>query len=306
MISYLLVPRFDLVATVGAPDLTVEAEYGSQVVRGSLYTAAHHGAPGSEFEGRHTKKEGGRPSPCNDPNIPVLVGAEALVVISHLDLDSIGGCLRAHPQFQDLFTAQTEAFWNMAEYVDVNGPHQLATSWFDDQDKARLRAFWAWSRAQPRADFSRVTDVTLVVEVAGEILRRILADDEELLERGRAFAKEEAALDKASFRLALPLGAPSDSSNVLLLRESEQFVNHLYTSPHGFEAQAVIAFNPKVGSVTISVPRPNSRLNCRDAVQAVFGPLAGGHGTIAGTPRGVVHDWQDVDKLVNWVCAKLR
>jgi hypothetical protein len=92
----------------------------------------------------------------------------------------------------------------------------------------------------------------------------------------------------------------------LLLRESEQFVNALYTTPHGYEAKVLIAFNPKVGSVTISMPRPNERLNCREAMQEVFGPLAGGHATIAGTPRGVSHSWSDVDKLVNWVCAKLR
>jgi hypothetical protein len=305
MISYLLVPRHDLVATVGTPELTVEAEYGSQVVKGSLYTAAHHGAPGTEYEGRHTKKDGGRPSPCNDPNIPVL-NEGSLVVISHLDLDTFGGCLRANSQFQDLFTAQSEAFWSLAEFVDVNGPHQLATSWYAAQDKTRLRAFWAWSRVQPRQDLSRVTDVTNVIEAAGGILRRILADDEELLERGRAFAAEEAALDTASFRLAIPLGDSADSSNVLLLRESEQFVNHLYTTPQGFEAKVLIAYNPKIGSVTISVPRPDSRLNCRDAMQEVFGPLAGGHGTIAGTPRGVPHSWKEVDKLVNWVVAQLR
>jgi hypothetical protein len=305
MIRYLLAPSFDLASTVETPDLTVEAEYGSRVVCGRLYTAAHHGAPGTQFEGRHTKKEGGRPSPCNDPNIPVL-GEDAVVVISHLDLDTFGGCLRAHPGFQDLFTEGSAPFWRLAEFVDVSGPHQLATSWFDTQDKARLRAFWAWHRVQPRQDLSRVTDVTLVVEIAGEVLRRILADDEEFLERGRALAKEKAALDKASFRLAIPLGDLADRSNVLLVRESEVFVNHLYTTPHGVEAKALIAFNPKVGSVTISVPRADPRLSCRDAVQAVFGPLAGGHGTIAGTPRGVHHTWVDVDKLVNWVCAKLR
>ena len=305
MIAYLLVPRHDLVATVGTPDLTVEAEYGTAVVKGSLYTAAHHGAPGTEFEGRHSKQEGGRPSPCNDLNIPVL-GEGGQVLISHLDLDTFGGCLRAHPKFQDLFTEGSAPFWHLAEFVDVSGPHQLVTVWHDELDKTRIRAFWAWNRVQPRQDLSRVSDVSSVVEAAGEILRRIFADDEELLERGRAFAAEEAALDKTSFRLALALGAASDSGNVLLLRESEQFVNHLYTSPHGFEAQALIAFNPKVGSVTISVPRPNPRLNCRDAVQAVFGPLAGGHATIAGTPRGVIHTWHDVDKLVHWVCANLR
>jgi hypothetical protein len=305
MISYLLVPRHDLVATVGTPELTVEAEYGSQVVKGSLYTAAHHGAPGTEYEGRHTKKDGGRPSPCNDTNIPVL-SEGALVVVSHLDLDTFGGCLRSHPLFQDLFTTLNDVFWGLAEFVDVSGPHCLNTAWHDELDKTRLRAFWAWSRVQPRQDLSRVTDVTNVIEAAGGILRRILADDEELLERGRAFAAEEADLDKGSFRLAIPLGDPSDSSNVLLLRESEQFVNALYTTPQGFEAKVLIAYNPKIGSVTISVPRPNSRLNCRDAMQEVFGPLAGGHATIAGTPRGVSHSWSDVDKLVNWVVAQLR
>lgn len=78
------------VASQGQPGLTVEAEYGATVIEGRLYTAAHHQPAGSPYAGDHVV-EGGRPSPCIDPNIPQV--REGDILLSHLDLDSIGGVL---------------------------------------------------------------------------------------------------------------------------------------------------------------------------------------------------------------------
>ena len=53
--------------------LTVEAEYGAHVWEGTIYTAAHHQKDGP-YAGRHLLAHAatGRPSPCNDPAIPVV------------------------------------------------------------------------------------------------------------------------------------------------------------------------------------------------------------------------------------------
>ena len=88
-------PTADLARSIVLPVLTVEAEYGSYVCEGRFYTAAHHQGEGP-YAGRHLPgHEGtGRPAPCNDDGI-TMIGEEDVVVVSHIDLDTLGGCLRA-------------------------------------------------------------------------------------------------------------------------------------------------------------------------------------------------------------------
>jgi hypothetical protein len=51
--------------------------------------------------------------------------------------------------------------------------------------------------------------------------------------------------------------------------------------------EAVIAFNTKSGSITLSFAEETDPRNACELMQAVFGPEAGGHKGIAGSPRGV-------------------
>jgi hypothetical protein len=122
-----------------APHLTVEAEYGAVVIEGSVFTAAHHQPVGSPYAGDHLVA-GGRPAPCNDAQIPTLdpSAGEWTVGISHLDLDTIGGVLRALPEFADLFGSENGGFWNLAAFVDTNGAHKVHLSGATEADIARL------------------------------------------------------------------------------------------------------------------------------------------------------------------------
>jgi hypothetical protein len=52
-------------------------------------------------------------------------------------------------------------------------------------------------------------------------------------------------------------------------------------------ARAIVAWNPEAGTVTVSLESSVSGVSCRDIVQALWGPLAGGHAGIAGSPRGM-------------------
>ncbi|NBR01390.1 MAG: hypothetical protein EBT79_12920, partial [Actinobacteria bacterium] len=184
-------PSATLAATVAAT-LTVEAEYGSTVAKGSRYTAAHHQATG-EFAGRHIVA-GGRPSPCNDPSIPLLAAGDT-VLISHLDLDTVGGCLRAFAGYADLFGDEHARFWDIAEFLDVSGAHKMGSSGASDADAARIYAWWAWAKTGlPRFARDTVADATAAIVAAGDTLRRILADDAELIAAGAAFRADEAAL----------------------------------------------------------------------------------------------------------------
>ena len=191
-IRFLHVPTATLARELeGDAQVTIEAEYGSYVMEGTLYTAAHHQPVGSAFAGRHLPgmKDTGMPSPCNDGNIPVLqdCGLLTRVCLSHLDLDSIGGALRTTSEFQPLFVPPSEdlgrpghlvyrqEFWELAERIDVSGAHRLdpGEPWAKE-----LHAVWAWIDAnRPDTSKTEVEDITEFVRLAGVMLSNLLEVD---------------------------------------------------------------------------------------------------------------------------------
>jgi hypothetical protein len=271
----------DLLASA-APHLTVEAEYGAVVVEGSVFTAAHHQPVGSKFAGDHLVA-GGRPAPCNDGGIPTLDPntGDWTVGVSHLDLDTVGGVLRALPDMADLFASEHAGFWSLAAFVDTSGAHKVALAGASDEDVARLYAWWVYFKTLPRLGFNTLNDATDMVLGCGPVLREILAGDEARIEAGRVFRAAEDALNAASF-------VEHRASGVLVRKSPTQgdFVNHLYATPSGVVSRAIVAFNPEVGSVTVSLESPVAGVSCREVVQGLWGALAGGHAGIAGSPRG--------------------
>lgn len=299
MPSVLLASSLDLARSVTNPTVTIECEFGDTVVEGTRYTAAHHQKSG-RYQGRHTG--GNMPAPCNDPIIPRLVDGDT-VLLSHLDLDSIGGAIRA-VHGSGLF--DRKEFWNLAEFVDTHGPHKMHP---DHSQRETLAAWWAWlTENRPRPDRQNVVNVTEFVEGAYVVLLSLLFDGpsqddprstgteahERLMEAGRAFLAAEARLNESSYRASVIL--PGDL--VLCVRVADQFTNHLYQPPRGMGsgviADLVLALNTKTGGVTLSVAdHESSGVNARDLVQTVWRDrdendnfLAGGHPGIAGCPRG--------------------
>ena len=266
---------------------TVEAEYGDECVEGSALTMAHHGPrAGGKAPCAYTNEDcvlAGVPDRdcyCGGSGVAVDGGVCRCarrewdaVGLSHIDLDSLGGCaaiLGLKPE--------APAFWALAEFVDLRGPHRLSESGASAEDVARLHAFWAWSQSHrvqvPREGHADATDAVL----AGvEAIRRICADDPEMLAAGAAHAAGEAALNAESFVKV---------EGGVILRRSPQFVNHLYAAPDGTPAAAVVALNESTGAVTVSFadqPPPGGAVAI---VQGLWGSLAGGHLGIAGSPRG--------------------
>jgi hypothetical protein len=258
---------------------TVEAEYGDVCVPGSALTLAHHGSRAAN------------PAPCAAPN-GCGDGIEA-VGLSHLDLDALGGCIALLGR-----KPEVGSFWELAEFVDVRGPHRLAEAGASEENLARLHAFWAWSAEHlvfpPRN--GGVLDITKEVEAAEAALNRILGGDADLLAAGAAFKAAGEALNAAS--LVEVVGD-------VLLRQHEGFVNHLYAAPDGAAAKAVVGFNPATGSVTVSFADTPPAGGAVKIVQELWGPLAGGHAGIAGSPRGEVLTLDDARKAVEAVLAVL-
>jgi hypothetical protein len=277
--SVVLAPTLSLAAALPTPVLTVEAEYGSVVVEGTAYTAAHHQKQGP-FAGRHVV-EGGRPSPCNDANIPVV--EEGVVLVSHVDLDTLGGVWRGQGR-NGLFLSYS-SFWDLAEFVDVRGPHKLGQSGANEADLDRLYAFWAYSKGLPRFSRDQVTDITDVVNAAAEVMAGILCGDKALLAAGAAFRAAEEELNEATFsEFCFDSGVM-----VRVAQLPTEFCNHLYRMPSSFGPEVgrvVICHNLALGSITVSLADPIPGFSCRDVVQDLWGPEAGGHDGIAGSPRG--------------------
>lgn len=269
---------------------TVEAEYGDRVVEGSLVTLAHHGP---------RKKN---PCPCLQENCD-FEQAEALEAIglSHIDLDALGGVMALLGQ-----KPSAPDFWDVAAYVDVHGPHKLVNwrpeeSAYDDAKNQlawrQLHAFWAWSeknRIYAPRDGS-VEDVTEKVKVAFESIREILAGDPEMLKAGQEFADAERMLNNTSW---------VGQIGPVIVRRSESFVNHLYTDPIAQPQKAVTALNPKTGAVTISLAEPCG-ISCREFVQKLWGPEAGGHDGIAGSPRNWQMTEADLYQAAHALCDAL-
>ena len=274
-----------LAATL-SPALTVEAEYGAVVIEGAVYTAAHH-QPSGPYAGDHLVP-GGRPAPCNDTAIPPVawdVEGGPVALVSHLDLDTVGGLLRAvTPGWPEavLFNAQFNGFWALAAFVDCNGPHKRGLAGASEEDLLRLDAWWAFTKTLPRIPREGIVDVTPQVMACYAALMGILAGDAHLLDAGRAFRADEDGLNAASLVEARPSG-------VLVRRAPTQsdFVNHIYATPGGV-GRAIVAHNPHHGSITVSLSDNLPGVSCREIVQSLWGPLAGGHAGIAGSPRGQV------------------
>ena len=258
-------------AIEGKKSVTIEAEYGDDVVAGSRITLAHHGIRSAN------------PPPCTLTNENFeqerYEGIE-VIGLSHFDLDAIGGVMAV----LGMKGPGHESFWKLAGLVDVNGVHKLATLGGSPEDIKRLQAWHAWSEAHrvyaPR-DGSAI-EVSKEVEVAIVAINLILADNTELLAAGEKFEKEQDELNKASF-LDMEFG--------VIARESEHFVNHLYVPPP-FEAgsfpaaaKAVVSYNPKTCAVTLSLADPIPGVSCRDIAVQLWGEEAGGHAGIAGGPR---------------------
>ena len=268
----------DTLSLDNPPALTVEAEYGAFVCEGSRYTAAHHQPVGSDYVGRHVV-EGGRPAPCNDENIPVLSENE-VALVSHLDLDTIGGLMRASGKYEACFSENAE-FWNLAEINDVKGVHMV-----DENHSFYICLRGIQKEIQeklPNTPRDANSDVTEFVSSISDYISEALKTPQKgaNFEQGLSFVQDELDLNFDTFETITPL--------TLIVRRSKEgaFCNHLYNEPHGIAGLGVIAYNEKYKSITLSLAEPIKGISCREIVQELWGNEAGGHDGIAGSPRNM-------------------
>lgn len=238
---------------------TVEAEYGNNVLEGKT-TLAHHVAKFKD-----------NPAPCNTEVHKIPEGD--VIIISHIDLDTIGGVLALQGR-----KPQNEAFWRTAEFIDLNGPHHINVE-PHVQLKDKFNAYWGWVNTQPREQRpTDVVDVTAKIEEHAAILERVMANDPELIANGREWA-ENVAREVESKLVA-------ENEFVRVFETDRVFCNSSYYSPNLEKiVPNIVTYNRHFGSITVSTANTQD-LNAKELVQRLFGPEAGGHPGIGGSPRG--------------------
>lgn len=261
---------------------TVEAEYGDVCIHGSdslggWATLAHHGSRADN------------PAPCvwkvNDENFsPKTPHA---ILVSHIDLDAIGGI----GLVLGFFNPDEQEFWRAAAHIDVCGPHHINE--VPAQEAARLRAFWAYNeqhRANPSRD--QITDITNIVLEYFNVLNKIVKDDPEMIAAGAAW--------EARVTTAVEAAKVYESDNIRAFKSS-MFTASSYLGTDGKIRPCTVNFNTKFDAITLAFEDGGKAHDAASIMRELFGPDAGGRAGIAGTPRGVKFNDDDLHKVIEYV-----
>lgn len=271
----LLAPTYDIAKTINA-EATVEAEYGDECLEGTMATLAHHGPRANNS------------APCNTPDVPVLPPF-ATVVVSHIDLDTLGGIYALQGR-----KPKDDRFWEAAEKIDVEGAHHIHELDQDVQDK--LNAYYAYNDGQPRQRYTEAIDVTKQIDDTYDIVNAIVdinnPEHDKLIAAGKEWARtrEKEVEDQLVY----------ENKDVRVFDTNGIFCAASYFSPNqNTICPATVTYNEKFKSITLAFEDGGKQLNAKEIVQELWGPEAGGREGIAGSPRNVEMTKDDLARLVN-------
>lgn len=236
---------------------TVEAEYGDFCIEGTKVTLAHHGSRSNN------------PAPCCwTRTLPVLEDGDEILV-SHIDPDTIGGCLALLG-----IKPECKEFWEAVSFIDVNATHHL-----HELPQIQQDMFNAWRAKLPTVPrYNKLTDVTNLILEQVEVLERIIALEPTIIEEGRKWAEQ----NKKDIESKL-LG---ENQNVRAFVTDGTFCSAAYYSENFGVVPATITLNTVTKGITIGFADGGKLYSARELVQKLWGPEAGGHNGVAGSPRG--------------------
>lgn len=271
----ILAPSYDIAKNIKA-EATVEAEYGDECLEGTMVTLAHHGPRSNN------------PAPCNTLDVPELPPF-ATVVVSHIDLDTLGGIYALQGRKPEDYR-----FWEAAEMIDVKGAHHIHELDKDIQDK--LNAYYAYNDGQPRQRYTEAIDVTKQIDDTYNVVNAIVdindPEHDKLITAGKEWAqtREKEVEDQLVY----------ENKDVRVFDTNGIFCAASYFSPNqNTICPATVTYNEKFKSITLAFEDGGKQLNAKEIVQELWGPEAGGREGIAGSPRNVEMTKNDLAKLVN-------
>lgn len=271
----ILAPSYDIAKNIKA-EATIEAEYGDECLEGTMVTLTHHGPRSNN------------PAPCNTPDVPELPPF-ATVVVSHIDLDTLGGIYALQGRKPEDYR-----FWEAAEMIDVKGAHHIHELDKDIQDK--LNAYYAYNDGQPRQRYTEAIDVTKQIDDTYNVVNAIVdindPEHDKLITAGKEWAqtREKEVEDQLVY----------ENKDVRVFDTNGIFCAASYFSPNqNTICPATVTYNEKFKSITLAFEDGGKQLNAKEIVQELWGPEAGGREGIAGSPRNVEMTKNDLAKLVN-------
>ena len=269
----------------GRPEYTVEAEYGNFCVEGEKITLAHHGS-------RSTN-----PAPCN---VDVEKQEGGTILVSHIDLDTIGGIMAIQGE-----KPEDKMFWAGAEFTDVKGPHHIHELSQEVQDK--LNAFHAYSETRPRARYTEATDISEIIDEYEEKIKDVLLPErgrqQQMIRNGKEW--EQDAMKKTEACLV----NENDAARTFI--SNGVFCSASYYSPEKSAIiPATVVLNKKTDAITVAFAdggkEAGGKLSAREIVQHLWGPEAGGRDGIAGSPRGQIMTEDDLKKCTELVSREVE
>lgn len=244
------------------PTLALKAEYGAFVLEGTQYTSAHNQPVGSQYVGRHLDWINGKPAPCNDENIPVL-SEDEVVVVSKLDLSTIGGLMRASGNYSESFSEHS-SFWNLVEESELCGLHLL------DEDHPYyfcLRGIVKYiSNTKEKCPKDRNSEVSEYVKNVSDYVSSSLKsiNQGENFNLGVQDVQDELELNHDTFLSMTPI-------SLIIRKTKDKDCNHLYSDPDGIKGVGVISYNEKWKNIKISVSDTLSNFSCISFFKEVLG-----------------------------------
>jgi hypothetical protein len=240
------------------PTISIGAEYGAFVLEGTEYTSAHNQPLGSPYAGRHITPFG-KPASCNDTQIPKIQDS-AVALISKININTLGGLMRASDKFKDNGT-----FWYYAEHIYHQGIHKAKK---DHPCWVIFNGIFAWiNENHPEIDEERNNDITEFCYEAFGFITEALEDGVVATDMGLTRINLQEKLDESSFVSQEPSG--------IIIRRGVG-VNHLYR-----DGIAVISYDDAKKNITISTSDPIKNFSCCRLVQEWWGDRAKGNDQIA-------------------------
>jgi hypothetical protein len=276
-IKILLAPSYELARPFNNMiEATVEAEYGDKCINGKLYTLAHHGSRSAN------------PAPCNTSAVnPIKNGT---IIISHIDLDTIGGCLALMG-----LKPNNKPFWQAVEYIDVNGAHHIQDLSQENQDK--LNAIYAWNASQNKKEralgiINVTEDILLYKSILDIVLNKDHPQNIQLIKQGKEWAKNRTK--EVEDRLLF------ENEHIRVFQTDDVFCSASYYSPKYNQVKdCTITLNTHFNAVTLAFEDGGKKFNAQEIVQQLWGNEAGGRAGIAGSPRNWDLDQNEINKEFN-------
>ena len=260
----------------GIETATVEAEYGEECAAGTHATLAHH-----------TTEHKMNPAPCVRDEIQSF--EDGVIVISHIDLDTLGGI-----SILEGNKLHHPTFWHSESIIDTKG--YIGIKEIPADDELIMKAFLGLEKTMEFKTGNHVIgkgneniyDVTDRVYELLKVLHSLLSLDKDsnLIKCGLMRFNQ--------YLKNLTIKSVYQDASVRIFK-TQQPQHYLIHKEDDVEYRTCITLNERTGAIILS--DISEELDCCLIMQQVFGPTAGGQFRVAGTPRHKRYNMKDVKKL---------